>query len=387
MISAYDFLSQCKDFGFQFFTGTPCSYLKPFINFVIESPNFEFIDATNEGDAVAIAAGATLAGKKSVVMFQNSGLGNAINPLSSLTDTFKIPMLLIVTHRGEPGGPPDEPQHELMGQITIPMLETLKLGWDFFPNQPDLIRPALLKAAAFMEKEKRPFVFIMKKNDVSPYPLKEDQPKRNSVFNISHQDNFLKPINERYSRTQALKIIQSMEMEKTVLIATTGKTGRELFEMEDRPNQFYMVGSMGCALPLGLGISLARPDLKVVVIDGDGALLMRTGSMGSVGYFRPKNLIHILLDNEVHDSTGGQKTASPNISFGALAKGFNYKNVFTTDCIFQFENYLRDLNEGPTFLHLKIKKGSPFELGRPGLHPYQVAERFKNHIANLMDLS
>lgn len=340
MISALDFFNECQNLGFQFFTGTPCSYLKPFINFVIESPNFDFIDATNEGDAIAIAAGATLGGKKSVVMFQNSGLGNAVNPLSSLTHTFKIPMLIIITHRGEPGGPPDEPQHDLMGEITIPMVETLKLGWENFPNQPELIKPALLRACAFMEKEKRPFVFIMKKNDVAAYPLKSGPFPSQKVINISHEDNFSKPASERCSRTEALKVIQSINWKKTLLVATTGKTGRELFEMEDRANQFYMVGSMGCALPFGLGMALARPDLKIVVIDGDGALLMRTGSMGSVGHQKPKNLLHLLLDNEVHDSTGGQKTLSPFISFGTLAKGFNYNKVFTTDSLSQFENYL-----------------------------------------------
>ena len=385
MIFALDFFNECQKFGFKFFTGTPCSYLKPFINFVIESPDFNFIDATNEGDAIAIAAGATLGGKKSVVMFQNSGLGNAVNPLSSLTHTFKIPMLIIITHRGEPGGPPDEPQHDLMGEITIPMVETLKLGWEHFPNQPELIKPALHRASAFMDKENRPFVFIMKKNDVAPYPLKSRIVSNQKILNVTHEDNFLRPANERFSRTDALKVIQSINLEKTLLVATTGKTGRELFEMDDRPNQFYMVGSMGCALPFGLGMALARPDLKIIVIDGDGALLMRTGSMGSVGHQRPTNLLHILLDNEVHDSTGGQKTLSPYISFGTLAKGFNYNKVFTTDILYQFENYLNEFtgNEGPTFLQLKINKGSPSDLGRPGLLPYQVAQRFQNYILNL----
>ena len=134
MIRAQDFLHACLDRGFSFYTGTPCSYLKPIINYVIDNKEFSFINATNEGDAVALACGAVMAGKRSVVMFQNSGLGNAVNPLTSLNYTFRIPVLLIVTLRGETGGPKDEPQHELMGEITTALLESMRIGWSYFPE-------------------------------------------------------------------------------------------------------------------------------------------------------------------------------------------------------------------------------------------------------------
>ena len=180
MIKAGDFLAPCSALGYDFFTGTPCSYLKPFINYVIDHEAFNFVGATNEGDAIAMASGAVLAGGKSVVMFQNSGLGNAVNPLTSLAHTLQIPLLLIITLRGEPGGPPDEPQHQLMGPITLSMLDVMRIKWEYFPNRPDEIDAALNRADSYMEAEGLPFAFVMRKNDVEPYELKS--PKNNRAF-------------------------------------------------------------------------------------------------------------------------------------------------------------------------------------------------------------
>src|SRR5204862_2872271 len=134
-----------KELGFDFFTGVPCSYLKPFINYTIDAPELDYIGATNEGDAVAIASGVELTGRRGMVMFQNSGFGNAVNPLTSLNAIFRIPILLIVTWRGEPGGETDEPQHELMGQITPELFEVMRLPWTFFPQSEDEIGPTLRK--------------------------------------------------------------------------------------------------------------------------------------------------------------------------------------------------------------------------------------------------
>jgi len=377
MINANEFLDECLTLGFNFFTGTPCSYLKPFINYVIDQDEFHFVDAVNEGDAVAIAAGVTVAGKRSVVMFQNSGFGNAVNPLTSLTDTFRIPMMVIVTYRGEPGGHPDEPQHELMGQILTDLLDAMKLKWAFFPNESHLIKDSLNTANDYMLTESKPFVFVMKKDDVSPYELQTKRKDKPFRFEVSVKDDFTLSYNDRSTRTDALEAIQAVADKNSVVVATTGKTGRELYELDDRDNQLYMVGSMGCALAFGFGIAYAKPELKVYVIDGDGALLMRTGSMATVGAYQPENLIHILLDNEVHDSTGGQSTVSPSVSFTSVAKGFGYKHAVSTDSIQTFSSYLSssELKSGPSFLHFKIKKGSPKTLGRPGVKPYQVKER------------
>lgn len=382
MIFAKEFLDECLTYGFDFFTGTPCSYLKPFINYVIDHDEFKFIDAVNEGDAIALAAGVTVAGGRSVVMFQNSGLGNAVNPLTSLTDTFQIPLLIIVTLRGEPGGPPDEPQHKLMGQVLTDLLDAMQLKWSFFPNESNLIKESIKRASDYMIENNKPYVFIMKKGDVAEYELQSVRTEKPIHVDIVHNDNFSLPYSERPTRTDVLKIIQGAVDKKSILIATTGKTGRELFELNDKENQLYMVGSMGCALAFGLGIAYSKPDLKVYVLDGDGALLMRTGSMATVGAYKPNNLIHILLDNECHDSTGGQYTVSNNVSFAAVAKGFNYNNSMSTDSLNMFIKFITSdiFQNGPTFIHLKIKKGSPKTLGRPGIKPYQVKERLQKFI-------
>lgn len=383
MITADKFLIPARELGFNFYTGTPCSYLKPFINYVIDADGFDFIDSVNEGDAVAIAAGATVAGKRAVVMFQNSGLGNAVNPLTSLTYTFNLPVMVITTLRGEPGGPADEPQHELMGQITIQMLETMKMKWAFFPQTDEEVLPALKAADAYMKQTSQPFVFVMRKDDIADYKLQKKSAPSQKTFNIAHTDSFELEYAQREMRTPVLEKVQQHLGTDVAIIATTGKTGRELYEVGDRDNQFYMVGSMGCALAFGLGIALCKPELKVVVLDGDGALLMRTGSMATAGAYRPKNLVHILIDNEVHDSTGGQGTVTGGVSFGAVAAGFGYPKIYSTDKIERFGNILDEVkskSEGPVFVHLKTKKGSPEKLGRPKVTPAEVSVRFAKFI-------
>jgi phosphonopyruvate decarboxylase len=384
MISARHFLDSCLEQDFTFYIGTPCSYLKPIINYVIDNKEFSFINAANEGDAIALASGVAMAGRKSVVMFQNSGLGNAVNPLTSLNYTFRIPLVLIVTLRGEPGGPKDEPQHELMGEITIAMLETMRIGWSYFPDSSDKIAAALKHADTFMAKEGLPFAFIMRKGDIEPYKLNSSNENRVINYSVFHEGNFSILYDKRPTRNDALKIIQSISGKGTAVVASTGFSGRELCMLDDRDNQLYMVGSMGCALSIGTGIALHKPGLKMIVIDGDGALLMRTGSMATTCMCAPSNLIHILLDNEIHESTGGQKTLSGNVSFPVIAKGFRYAHVFSTDTLDEFNNCLiQSMSlDGPVFIHLKTRQGIPADLGRPSVKPVQVKQRFMDYLNN-----
>jgi phosphonopyruvate decarboxylase len=154
--------------------------------------------------------------------------------------------------------------------------------------------------------------------------------------------------------------------------------------LDDRNNQIYMVGSMGCAFSIGTGIALHKPELKVIVVDGDGALLMRTGAMAITGTYAPSNLIHILLDNEVHESTGGQRTLSGNVSFPVIAKGFGYAHVFSTDEFDEFKGLLTQAMDrnGPIFIHLKTNPGVPEGLGRPSVKPEQVKKRFMEYLTN-----
>jgi phosphonopyruvate decarboxylase len=291
--------------------------------------------------------------------------------------------MVITTLRGEPGGAHDEPQHELMGQITISMLETMKMKWAFFPQTDEAVGPALNAANEYMLTHKQPFVFVMRKDDIAEYKLQKKTAASKKEFTISHQDTFELDYAAREMRTPVLEIVQKQLGAEVAIIATTGKTGRELYEVGDRDNQFYMVGSMGCALAFGIGIALCKPNLKVVVLDGDGALLMRTGSMATAGAYKPHNLIHILIDNEVHDSTGGQGTVTGGVSFGAVAAGFGYPKIYSTDLVNSFSLILDEVKnskDGPMFIHLKTKKGSPEKLGRPKVTPAEVGIRFSQFV-------
>ncbi|MEH2091464.1 phosphonopyruvate decarboxylase [Nostoc sp.] len=392
MIQAEKFVEAALNLGFGWYTGVPCSFLTPFINYVINDVQLKYISAANEGDAVAIAAGAAIAGKPAVVMMQNSGLGNAVNPLTSLTYIFRIPLLLICTLRGDVYDGlrlrllQDEPQHELMGQITDKLLETMSVPWEFFPTDAAEIEPVLQRATAYMQQERRPYALIMRKGTIAPHALTRSSfPERENSASAYIQQSFFRDRKEqRISRSEALaRIVELIDAKNTVVIATTGYTGRELFASKDSANHLYMVGSMGCASSLGLGLSLARPDLKVVVIDGDGAALMRMGNFATIGTYGGANLIHILLDNEVHDSTGAQATVSAGISFAKIAEACGYGVTLAGDDPALLDAlFTADANTRPKFAHLKIRPGTLEKLPRPNLTPEAVLQRFMKHIGN-----
>jgi phosphonopyruvate decarboxylase len=386
MIEAKSFVETAKLAGFSLYTGVPCSYVKPFINYVIDAPDLSYIGAANEGDAVAIATGAELGGKRAIAMMQNSGLGNAVSPLTSLNAIFKIPTLLIVTLRGEPGGPKDEPQHELMGRITTQMLETMNVGWSYFPTEENEVGAALEKAVSHMAKTELPYAFVMKKDSVAAHKLTSRPSAREVPAPLSASaSSFPANVADRPSRTEALHAVQRATAGVAgspgdLVVATTGYTGRELYACDDRPNQLYMVGSMGCASAFGLGLAWARPDRRVVVLDGDGALLMRMGALATIGYERPSNLVHVLLDNEAHDSTGTQSTVTHSVDLGACARACGYPTVQRLGSVDDLEKALLDRTEGLRFLHLKTKPGAPADLPRPKVTPREVAMRLRAHL-------
>ena len=379
MIKAENFVEAARELGFSRYTGVPCSYLTPFINYVINDDSLYYISSANEGDALATAAGAAIGGERSVVMMQNSGLGNAVSPLTSLTHIFRIPVLIIASHRGAPGLN-DEPQHRLMGQITGNLFELMRTPWEFFPEEENEIMPALQRALDYMLREYRPYCFIMKKGTVAAHAL-----NRTSIP-AGRKSNKISAMvdgkNVPASRSEVLKkILMKTPGENTVIIATTGYTGRELFALNDRVNHLYMVGSMGCASSLGLGLALARSDLTVVVIDGDGAALMRMGNFATIGTYAGSNLVHVLLDNEVHDSTGAQATVAGNVAFGEIAAACGYGLVYSGNdpgVIDQIFTY--DSADGPRFVHMKTKPGTIKNLPRPDKAPEDVLRRLMKHI-------
>jgi len=384
MIEAAQFVEAAGARGFNWYAGVPCSYLTPFINHVLQKPSLHYVSVVNEGDAVALIVGVILgagAGRRGVAMMQNSGLGNAVSPLTSLTWTFRLPQLLIVTWRGQPGVP-DEPQHALMGPITPAMLGTMEIPWEIFPTEAGAIGPALDRALAHMQAAGRPYALIMQKGSVAPYELKPGggSPRRSRCAPRSEQRGTTRaPLPSRREALQ--RVIAHTPVESTVVLASTGYCGRELYAIEDRPNQLYMVGSMGCVTPFALGLALARPDLHVVALDGDGAALMRMGAFATLGAYGPSNLTHVLLDNGVHDSTGGQATVSPDVSFAAVAAACGYASAVESDAVEALDELFSSPRlDGPRFVRLWIASGTPEGLPRPTIAPADVKTRLMRHI-------
>jgi phosphonopyruvate decarboxylase len=381
MIQAEEFVEAARAQGYSTYAGVPCSFLTPFINYVINDDRLDYVSSANEGDAVATACGAAIGGRRAVAMMQNSGLGNAVSPLTSLSYVFRIPILVICTHRGAPGVS-DEPQHELMGQITNEMFETMRIPWETFPSQSQDVAAVLARAADFTAREQRPYGLIMQKGTVDKHALKKKTlglPRRSG--RLVHSD--AKCGTQRVSRTEALKrIIEQTPIDNSIVIATTGFTGRELYAIDDRANQLYMVGSMGCASSLGLGLARARPDKKVVVIDGDGAALMRMGNLATVGAYGPDNLVHVVLDNEAHDSTGAQATVTSGVAFAAIAQACGYGACVSGDDFSVLDAALQSSDAGPKFAHMKIATGTIDDLPRPKVTPVEVVRRLMTHIGS-----
>ena len=384
MIHARDFVDAARAHGFNCYAGVPCSFLTPFINYVIGAQGLRYLSAANEGDAVAIAAGAWLGGQRAVAMMQNSGLGNAVSPLTSLTYTFRIPILVVCTHRGAPGVA-DEPQHELMGAITEQLFDTMGISWATFPREIAAVKPVLDIVVQHMQNTSLPYALIMQKGTCETFVLganAQPAPRASvAVMGSGHQRN----ATQRASRAAALeRVLAASNDGRTVVIATTGFTGRELYALADRPQHFYMVGSMGCASSLGLGLALARPDLRVLVIDGDGAMLMRMGNLATLGAYRPPNLLHVVLDNEAHDSTGAQATVSASTDFAALAAACGYGRVVRSDQLVELDDFFAQHDNITTgFIHMKIAAGAREDLPRPAITPPEVRARFMRYIGSV----
>lgn len=382
MISADAFVQPALERGYSFWAGVPCSFLTPFINYVIGSPDLEYVGAASEGEALGIAAGAHLAGRKTVVICQNSGLGNAVNPLTSLNHTFRIPTLFITTHRGEPGLG-DEPQHELMGQITGNLLTTMQIPWEIFPQEPDLIGPALERADTAMTESGRPFAFIMKKGTVDTFALR-GQPRPDPAPMTTPRGSFERDPAEWMTRLDAIRVVRDTLGDEVALIGTTGKIGRELFTLGHRPNQLYVVGSMGCASAVGLGVHLGSAGRrKVAVLDGDGAALMKMGALATIGQRAPEHFIHVIVDNEAHESTGGQATVSAGVDFATVAAACGYRNAWRVDSPEALRAAVSEAasETGPNLVHVKVSISSAADLGRPGLSPVEVKEQFMRWFA------
>ena len=360
------FCNELKKSGFGPFTGVPCSLLKHVINYILDSDDIEYYTVSSEGEAMGLAGGFSLTGKIPVVMMQNDGYGNAVNPISSLQLLYKLPCLLIITWRGEPEKP-DAPQHRIMGETIRELLSIFKIPFKILEDDTDKFKENLDEANRYINKNSLPFAFIIKKGFFEEYAKKrKDHESKNG---LSTRIDFLKELS---------KIIKPPD----IIIGATGFTGREVMQKLSHKGKFYMVGSMGCAASIGLGIALENPNRKVYVLDGDGALLMKMGTLSTVGFYKPENLIHICFDNTQYESTGGQKTSSSVVKFSKIAKNSNYSTAYKTDSINDFKEILNKILKikGPHFIHTLIKPGTFKDLERPSGTPIEMKENLREFI-------
>jgi phosphonopyruvate decarboxylase len=264
------------------------------------------------------------------------------------------------------------------------MLETMQIPWELFPTDAAQIDAALDRATAHMDQNGRPYALVMQKGSVATYPLKAGAGSIAVRSAAAKAELAARGVaaDTRPTREQALRLVVARTAPaSTVLLASTGFCGRELYAVQDRANHLYMVGSMGCVLPLALGLALARPDLRVIALDGDGAALMRLGAFATAGVYGPGNLWHLLLDNGVHDSTGGQATVSPRISFAEVAAGCRYASALETDDLDRIAVWLDEpAIEGARFARLLIRRGARTDLPRPRVTPVEVKRRLMQHI-------
>jgi phosphonopyruvate decarboxylase len=379
VISARVFLSALERYDVGLCACVPCSILKPFVNYVLTDDSLHYIGAVSEGEAVGIAAGSTLAGKTGVVMLQNSGLGNVVNPVATLTNIYGIPCLFIVSLRGEPGKN-DAPQHSFMGRITYDLLDLMSIYWQDFPGEQDEAGPALERAFGYMADTGLPAAFVIRANSVEPFdpelPLRAWHPTPAEPHTIG------KAVPSTLTRRRAIEHIVELLEPCDLVISTTGMISRDLFDCCDRPRNFYMQGSMGTATAIGLGIVLIRPYHRLVVLDGDGALLMRMGSLATVGYYQPRYFLHVVLDNGSYDTTGGQPTSSPAVDFPGVALASGYRRAATVHDSLGLDQHGADFHklEGPSMLHVRITRDPGKRVGRPTITPWGIRTRFMESI-------
>lgn len=373
MIRPEFFIEKLRENGIDCFAGVPDSLLKNICAYITDHCDAQHnIIAANEGAAVGIAAGHYLAtGQSACVYMQNSGEGNIINPLASLTDpeVYNIPALLLIGWRGRPGVH-DEPQHVKQGKVTTGLLNTMGINFDVMSKEEDKAEKQIAKAIKALQN-KDVYALVIEKDTFEDYKLQ----------NVEKNDLTM-------SREEAIQTVAEALGEKDCIVSTTGMISRELFEYRAAMNQgherdFLTVGSMGHASQIALGIAMAQPDRRVWCFDGDGAAIMHMGSMAIVASKAPKNYVHVVFNNGAHDSVGGQPTVGLKIDLPAVAQAVGYKATYSVET----KDYLTELlekvktQEGPILFQVKVKKGNRKDLGRPTTTPIQNKEALMSFLA------
>ncbi len=367
MIEPGHFFNGLRQHGIHLFTGVPDSLLKHFCAYLEDHCTAgQHIITANEGNAVALAAGYHLTtGKTAAVYMQNSGLGNAVNPLMSLTapEVYNIPLLLIIGWRGEPGIK-DEPQHIKQGQITPGQLDLMGISYFLLDADSDCnnVLDSIFKK---IEYSNAPATLLVRKGTFTPYTPVQ---KRIQLSNLS--------------REEALTEILTLADENALVISTTGKTSREVFEIRKRlghpQRDFLTVGSMGHTASIALGAALGNPNKQIICIDGDGSSLMHLGSLPVIGKCRLENLIYILLNNAAHESVGGQPTAADRFDFSVMATACGFNRYCMAGTTRQLKDLWTDISQtsGTHMIEVRIQTGSRADLGRPARSPRENKKAF-----------
>ena len=374
MVDPQTFYNALVKSGVEFFTGVPDSLLSPLCACIAEhATEDKHIITANEGAAIALAAGNYLAtAKPSLVYMQNSGLGNAINPLLSLADpsVYAVPMLLMIGWRGEPGVN-DEPQHLAQGQVTVPMLDAMGIAYHRLPQDTTEAAALVKNLAEDALSEQRPIAILASKNSFAQY--KADQNSDGETLSLT--------------REQAIAIILENINADSSVVSSTGMISRELYELREGFQQkhdtdFLTVGSMGHCSQIALGVALANKNKKVICLDGDGAAIMHMGSMAVTAQSGATNLIHIILNNGRHDSVGGQPTCGFEIDFTTIAKGCGYPSAHSVDNEAELTKALGISMgaQGPVLLEVRVSSGNRDNLGRPEITLEQQKRAFMRHL-------
>ncbi len=360
--------------------GVPCSYVSCLYS-LLEDGSWPYLSATSEGESVALAAGTWLAGSQGVALCQNSGLGNMVNPLSSLVKPFEIPVILGVSRRGWPTGT-DESQHELMGEITPRLLRLLKLSTEELSEVPDTAAVQLVSAVDRSARRRSTALVFGKGVFDNSIPQASrsvaDPPPVPATHRVAVR---ILRDGRRPTRNEVLASWLALDS-WWATVATTGYTSRQLYDLDDRDSHFYMVGSMGCAPAIGVGIATTSR-LPVTVLDGDGALLMRMGTLATVGRYVRTPFLHLVLDNGLHESTGGQRTNGAAVDFAATALACGYRAAWQCDGIIALQTALSQATEctdGPVLVHCFVRPGTTGKLPRPKQQLPDLALRFRAHL-------
>ncbi|MBN7773751.1 phosphonopyruvate decarboxylase [Clostridium aminobutyricum] len=356
-----------------FFTGVPDSQLKALCDYLHEKHGIssQHIIAANEGNAVALATGFHLAtGKTPVIYMQNSGIGNAINPIASLTstDVYAIPCIFIIGWRGEPGVK-DEPQHINQGNITLELLNVLNIETMVIDKE---------TAINQIKEKMNSFEKLLEKGQSVAFVIKKDA--LHSEGKINYSNSF------EMTREGILERLVA-ETKNDIIVSNTGKASREIYEIRERNGQghqydFLTVGSMGHCSSIALGIALHKPSSKVWCVDGDGGLLMHLGALAVIGASKPDNLKYVVINNEAHESVGGMPTVAQHINIPQIALGCGFSEAISVKTYDELEKALHDAKKADKLILIEAKAviRARSDLGRPQTTPKQNKEEFMRYL-------